>query len=100
MPGTLFSYQQEPLRIFEVSNWHIDLGTVSSAEVVESVCQAGANVQHMHCMKSSGGLDEKGMLFATKIASVPNKDYLKDYVTCASHLIVLVDMIELSATVL
>ena len=72
-------WTQEPLRVFEVVNWHAGLDAAGSLEVVESVCQAGANVQHMHCMKASGGLDEQGMCFKTKVAKVANEDKLKDY---------------------
>jgi hypothetical protein len=69
-------WQKEPLRIFEIANWATGM---DEAESVESVCQFKANVQHVHCMESSGGLNENGMLFSTTTAKVSNRDFLKDY---------------------
>ena len=72
-------WTKEPLRIFELCNCSTGLSTDDTVETAKIVTQAYANVQHVHCMVASAGVDEKKMFFNTKTAKITNRDYLKDY---------------------
>ena len=72
-------WEKEPLRIFEVCDGWDDQDEDDPVGTAQMVEHAAANVQHVHCMNASGGLDDKGMCFDTKAAKVLNRDRLKAY---------------------
>ncbi|HIE44396.1 MAG TPA: hypothetical protein EYP78_06355, partial [Candidatus Omnitrophica bacterium] len=72
-------WEKEPLRIFEIAEAFVDLGTKDAIRTAEDIDKVGANAQHMHCMMQAGGLDDRKLFFDTSIAKAVKRDYLKEY---------------------
>jgi len=72
-------WEKEPLRIFEIADAFVDLGTKDAVQTAEDIDKVSANVQHLYCMRQEGGLDERKLFFDTSIAKAVHRNYLKEY---------------------
>ncbi len=81
-------WEKEPLRIVEICDG-IDFGVITLKKQAEEIKRLGGNAQHFHCMLVSagehdtGGLNEMGFFFKTKLAKKNNPDRLKAYLPLA-----------------
>jgi len=67
-------WEEEPLRIFEIGDAFVDLGTRDALRTAEDADKVGANAQHLFCMMQAGGLDDRKLFFDTSIAKTVNRD--------------------------
>lgn len=72
-------WQTEPLRIFEIGSAMSDLDSLDPAVEAEKRAAYFPNAEHLHVMAHTRGMDDRGFYFKTEAGSVPNRDYLGEY---------------------
>jgi hypothetical protein len=81
--GLLFAeepwWNQEPLRIIDLTTSMSRIDYRDPAKLAEEIAEQGYNAEHFEVMGMPAGLDDRHFFFKSKLASVPNPDYLARY---------------------
>jgi hypothetical protein len=72
-------WEQDPLRILDYGGAFGQVASPSPAELAARKASLAYNSEHLHVMEMSGGLDDQGFFFSSKMAGRKNEDYLRRY---------------------
>lgn len=72
-------WNQEPLRIIDLTTSMSRIDYRDPAQLAEDIAAQGYNAEHFEVMGMPAGLDDRHFFFKSKLASVPNPDYLGRY---------------------
>jgi hypothetical protein len=72
-------WDQEPLRIIDLTTSMSRIDYRDPVQLAEEIAAQGYNAEHFEVMGMPAGLDDRHFFFKSKLASVPNPDYLGRY---------------------
>jgi hypothetical protein len=71
--------REAPLRFIDLATAFGKVASLAPAEITARKTAQFYNAEHLHAMDVSGGLDDQGFFFASKMAGRQNEDYLRRY---------------------